>query len=78
MWSVFVVLDHPPICRFANVVESGEEVLVENLLAVGSVKAFDKGVLVGFAGLDVLDRHASALGPTGEDLPEKFGPIVQT
>lgn len=41
MGTVLVVVDQElPRC-FAHVVEPGEEVLVENLFAVGSVEAFD-------------------------------------
>ena len=78
MRSLLVVLDHPPPGGFPNVVEAREQILVEHLLAEGTVESFDEGVLVGFAGLDVLDRHALALGPLLEVLAQEVRSIVGT
>jgi hypothetical protein len=59
----FGVLRHPlPSCS-RDIVAESEQVLVEDFLAEGPVEAFDSGVLVGLAGLDVLDGRALAPGP---------------
>ena len=50
MRAVLVVLEHPPVGGLAYVLQSCEQVLVQDLLAEGPVEAFDVGVLVGFAG----------------------------
>lgn len=36
--SQFVVLEHPPICRFADIVEAREQVLVQNFFPEGPVR----------------------------------------
>ena len=56
--------------------EAGEQVLVQVLLAEGPVEAFDVGVLVGLAGLDVLDGHAVELGPLHEGLAQELRAVV--
>jgi len=54
MGPLFVVIDHPPVGGFADVVEASEEVLVKHFFPEGVVEAFDEGVLVRLAELDVL------------------------
>ena len=76
MGTLLVVLEHPPVRRLAYVVEAGEQVLVQDLLAEGPVEAFDVGVLVGLAGLDVADRHAVELGPLHEGLAQELRAVV--
>ena len=76
MRSVLVVLEHPPVGGLAYVLQSCEQVLVQHLLAEGPVEAFDVGVLVGFAGLDVLDRHGVGLGPLHEVLAQELRAVV--
>ena len=66
MGSCLVVVEHPPVRCLANVVQACEQVLVQDLLAEGPVEAFDVGVLVGLAGLDVADGDTVGLGPGGE------------
>lgn len=61
MGPFLVVVEHPPPGGLADVVEASEQVLVQDLFAKGPVEAFDVGVLVGLAGLDVLNRHALVL-----------------
>jgi hypothetical protein len=51
-------------------------VLVQDLLSEGPVEALDVGVLVGLAGLDVLDGHGVGLGPLNEGLAQEFGTVV--
>jgi hypothetical protein len=78
MGTLLVVLEHPPVRRLAYVVEAGEQVLVQDLLAEGPVEAFDVGVLVGLAGLDLADGHAVELGPLHEGLAQELRAIVGT
>jgi len=42
----------------------------------GVCRPLDVGVLVQFAGLDVVDHHPSSFGPTYELATEKFRAIV--
>ena len=76
MGSLLVVLDHPSPRGFADVVERGEQMLVQDLFAQGPVEAFDVGVLVGLARLDVLDRHAVGLGPLDEGFAQELRAVV--
>jgi len=64
--SFFVVIGHPPVGGFADVVETGEKVSVGNFLAEGAIEAFDERVLIRFSWLDVLQCDAVGLEPTGE------------
>ncbi|MBB5885812.1 hypothetical protein GGR71_002891 [Xanthomonas sp. F1] len=77
MGSLFVVIDHPPVGGFANVVETGEQVPVEHFLAEGTIEALDEGVLVRLSRLDVLQCDAIGLEPAGERLAQKFGPLSE-
>lgn len=76
MGSLFVVFEHPPVDGFTDVFETDEEMLVEQLVAHRTVEALDVAVLVGLAGLDVLDRHAGRFGPLREGVAQKLGTIV--
>ena len=78
MGTLLVVLEHPPVRGLAHVVEAGEQVLVQDLLAEGPVEAFEVGVLVGLAGLDVADGHAVELGPLHEGLAQELRAVVGT
>lgn len=76
MGSLFVVLEHPPVGRLADIVEAGEQAMVQDLVTEGPIEALDVGVLVGLAGLDVLDGQAVALGPLDEGFaPRNSGPL---
>ena len=50
--------------------------LVQHLFTVRAVEAFDVGILIGFAGLDVLNGHSGPFGPGGERLAQKFRSVV--
>ena len=73
---LLLLFDHPPVLGPPNVVERGEQVLVEQLIPEGPVEAFNVSVLIRLARLDVLDRHAGMLGPVGEALTEELRAIV--
>ena len=60
MGSFFVVVHHPPVRRFADVVQAGEQVSVKHFFPEGTVEALDVGILVRLAGLDVLDVDPQA------------------
>jgi hypothetical protein len=76
MGALLVVVEQPPVRCFAHIVEAGKQVLVQDLLAEGPVEAFDVGVLVGLAGLDVPDGHTVELGPLHEGLAQKLRAVV--
>ena len=78
MGSGLVVVDHPPVRGLANVFKACEQVVVQHFLAEGAVEAFDVGVLVRLAGLDVLDGHAIGFGPLREWLAQELRAIVGT
>lgn len=42
----------------------------------GSIKAFDEGVLIRLAGLDVVEPNALVPAPTGKHLQEAFRTVV--
>lgn len=76
MGTLLVVLEHPPVGGLAHVIKAGEQVLVQDLLAEGPVEAFDVGVLVRLARLDVPDGHAVELGPLHEGLAQELRAVV--
>ena len=74
---MLVVFDHPPVGRFTNIIDAGEQMLAQHLVAEGAVEAFDVRVLVGLAGLDVLDRHGIGLGPLHEGFAQELRAVVR-
>lgn len=64
--SYFVVVDHPPVGGLADVVETGEQIQVEQFFAEGVIEALDEGVLIRLAWLDVLQCDAIGLEPVSE------------
>jgi len=51
-------------------------VLIEQLFSIGPVEAFDVGVLIRLARLDVLDGHAGTFSPVREGLTEELRAVV--
>lgn len=76
VWSVLVVVDHEAPSGRSAVLESGEQVDVEEFLAVGVVNAHNIGVLVRFAGLEDLDSHAVRFRPLCERHAEELRPVI--
>jgi len=76
MWPVFVVLPLPLAHNLANLCQIPEQVQIQNLIAQTAVKAFDKSILVGFAGLDIVDEDAVILAPAHKHLPQELGAVV--
>jgi hypothetical protein len=50
--------------------------LIQHLLAKRAVETFDVGVLVGLAGLDVLDSHRIGFGSLHEALAQELRPVI--
>jgi len=73
--TLLVVFDHPTVSRLADVVEAGEQVLVQNLLSEGPLEAFDVGVLVRLAGLDVANCHCVGPAHWMNVSPRNSGPL---
>lgn len=76
MVSLFVVFEHPGPADFADFIKIAEQPGVGHLVAVAAVEAFDVGVLVWLARLDVVDHHAVRFAPRGEHLAQELGAIV--
>ena len=76
MGSFLVVFDHPLVHCLTGILDTRENVLIENLFAERSVEAFDLSVLVGFTGLDVLNRHAVRHWLLNNGFAQKLGAIV--
>lgn len=50
--------------------------LVETVIAEGAVKGFDKGILSGLAGLDMVEGDAAGLSPVMESAADKLGAVI--
>jgi hypothetical protein len=48
---------------------------IEDFSPVAAIEALNAGVLIGLAGLDVVNRHAVLGAPIHEALGEEFGPL---
>jgi hypothetical protein len=77
MRAFLVVADDPPVNDFADLIEGREEPAVKDLIAIGSIKAFDESVLIRFAGLDVPQFDALCRAPIGKVLCGRLGAVVQ-
>ncbi len=76
--SRFVVLAHPPVRGFSNIIERGEPIPVEQFLTVRAIESLNVSVLIRLPGWDVLESYTVVLGPSGERLGEKLRPVVGT
>ncbi len=47
----------------AGIIQVVEDLLVQQLVGQAAVKAFDEGVLLGLAGIDVVPSNVVLLGP---------------
>ena len=77
MGTFMVVAVSPVFGHAPHLVETGEDVAVEHLGAVGLVEAFDVGVLGGFARLDVDELDATILRPLLERRTDELRAVVQ-
>lgn len=77
MWAVVVVAVAPVLGHAANLGKAGEHIAVQHFGAVGTVEAFDVGVLGRLAGLDVDQIDAVAVGPALQCRADELGTVVQ-
>jgi hypothetical protein len=62
--GAFLVIDRDPfVGDFSNLIQVFKQIGIQDLLPIGSVEPFDKGVLAGFTGLDVSQLNAFVLAP---------------
>ena len=54
--SLFVVVDHPPMRRLADIVQASEQAQVKHPFPERATEALDVGVLLRLAGLDESSR----------------------
>src|SRR6202012_2480597 len=74
--SVGVVVDPPFFDDLSRLVEIGEQVLVETLVAQTAVEAFDKAVLHRLAGRDVMPFDPELLLPGQDRIRSELGAVV--
>jgi hypothetical protein len=74
---IVVVGSQPLVRDRLDLGQGREDVGVEHLLAVRAVEAFDEGVLIGLAGLDVAELDRVLLTPVREDLRGELGTVVE-
>ena len=70
-----VVVSFEPLSRLrSHLIQTFKDVHIEHGLAVRAVKAFDKAVLHGPAGLDEFEFDAVLFGPVGDRNGGEFRP----
>ena len=77
MRAVFVIVDQPLISNGLDLFKVGEQMRIEHLGSIGSVKGLDEGILIWLAWLDISNGNAFGSSPLSERLRDQFGPIVQ-
>ncbi len=77
MGSLFVVTLAPVFAHATHLFERVKDVAIEHFGSVGTIEAFDKGVLCRLAGLYEFQADAMLLGPAQQRLTDQFRPIVQ-
>ena len=78
MGPFFVVLRYPGFGEITDLRDGVEKVGIQHFLAIGSVEAFDKSILVGFSGLDVPQLDLTPLTPFGESDRGKFTAVIRS
>jgi hypothetical protein len=76
MRAFFVVQLQPTFRNQSHLLQAIEHVGVEHFVAVRAIEAFDKGVLLGLAGLNEAHRDPVLITPVDEGLRPQFGPVV--
>ena len=71
-----VVRREPGFGDCAHLLERIEEIGVEHLFAVCPVEAFDEGVLIGLAGLNVAEADPLRRTPLDESFGNELGAVV--
>ena len=77
MRALRVVVDPPFFDDFLGLTDAGEPVLVQALLTVSPVGAFDIGVLGRFAGVDETELHAVIISPSIRRPPPQFRAVAR-
>ena len=57
MGAFFVVDRDPVVSYFPDLIQVFKEIGIQDFMPIGSVEPLDKGVLAGFAGLDVTQLY---------------------
>src|SRR5262245_24307978 len=76
MGPLGVVGVEPRVGDGAGILERAEEIRVQDLLAKRPIEAFDKGVLIRLAGLNVAQANPLSRTPLDEGLGDEFRAIV--
>src|SRR5437868_12532996 len=73
----FMVVAVPPVFgHAANLLQTREDIAVQNFRAIRAVKSFDIGILCRLAGLDELQLDAVLLCPLSQRMTDEFGAVV--
>lgn len=76
MGTFLVVHDHPFLSDLSDLVKTLEQISVQYLLPIGSVEAFDVGVLIGLPRLYVADLDVVLIAPVYKDLAQQLRTVV--
>jgi hypothetical protein len=76
MRAILVVAVDPFLGNFTNLLKRFKDMGIEYFVAVSAVKAFNKGILLWFTGLDKLQFNAFCFALAGEDGRPKFTPVI--
>jgi hypothetical protein len=76
MRALRVVVCEPVVAQPLYLRDRREQIGIKHFFAVGAVKAFDEGILIRLARLDVVQRDVLALAPGGEFLGGELGSVV--
>lgn len=73
-----MVVVFPPVFEGqARILQAGELMEIQAVLPELAIEAFHEGVLGGFARLDKMELHASALRPEEHRLSGQLGAVVR-
>jgi len=76
MGALRVVCHEPRFRLRADLRERGEDVRIEDFAAIRAIETLDVRVLIGFAGLDVLQPYSVLFAPSRERMRDELRPVV--
>ena len=76
MWAFFVVRPDPGLGDFPSLLQIIEQIGIEDFMPIGSVKAFNKGILLKLTRLNVFQFDAFGLAPFGKDGGPEFRTVI--
>ena len=76
MRSILIVTGKPFLSKLTYLLKRMKQIQIENILAIGSVKALDVGILGRFSRLNELDEDMMALCPCPEGRRQEFWTII--